>query len=86
MQLAIYSWKKNTLLILRYPMVNYLTLPAKILSPFLLTAPLHYAPKIQFTPDTSDCLTTNKTKNVLLNETVILGYIDGDPISHGLHN
>ena len=38
--------------------------PAKILSPFLPTAPLHYVPKIQFTQATIDCLFNNKTKNV----------------------
>ena len=52
-----------------------MVLPAKIVSPFLCTAPLLYVPKIQFTQATIDCLTTNKTKNVLHNETVILNYI-----------
>ena len=28
----------------------------------------------------------NKTENALHNEAVILDYIDGDPISHGLIN
>ena len=55
--------------------------PAKISSPFLPTAPLQYVTKIQFTQATIDCLTTNKTKNVLFNETVILNHIGGDPIS-----
>ena len=32
------------------------------------------------------CLTTNKTKYVLLSATVILNYIDGEPISHNLSN
>ena len=61
-------------------------LPAKILSPFLPTALLQYVPKIRFTQATIDCLTTNKTMNALHNETVILNYIGGDPISHGLRN
>ena len=60
--------------------------PAKILLPFLPTAPLQYVPKIRFTQTTIDCLTANKTKNVLFKETVILNYIGDDPISHGLHN
>ena len=47
---------------------------AKILSPFLCTAHLLYIPKIQFTQATIDCLNNNKTKNVLLSETVILNY------------
>ena len=45
--------------------------PAKILSPYLCTALLQYFPKI---------------KNALHNETVILNYIGGDPISHSLSN
>ena len=57
-----------------------------MLSPFLPTAPLQYVPQIQFTQATIDCLTKNKTKNVFVNETVILSYICGDPISHGLRN
>ena len=44
--------------------------PAKILSPFLSTAPLQYVPKTQFTPAPIDCLTTNETKNALHNGTV----------------
>ena len=55
-----------------------------MLSLFSCTAPLQYVPKILFTQTT--ILTTNKTKNVLHNETVILNYIDGDPISHSLSN
>ena len=47
-------------------------IPAKILSPFLPTAPLQYVPKMLFTQATIDCLTTNKTKNALHNEAVIL--------------
>ena len=39
-----------------------------------------------FTQATIDCLTTNETKNALHNETVILNYIGGDPIGHGLSN
>ena len=46
--------------------------PAKILSPFLPTAPLQYVPEMKFTQDTIDCLADNKTKNALHNETVIL--------------
>ena len=61
-----------------------LSLPAKILSPFLPTAPLQYVLKIQFTQATIDCLTKDKTKNALHNEAVILKYIGGDPISHSL--
>ena len=38
------------------------------------TAPLHYVPKILIPQATIDCLTTNETKNVLLNETAILNY------------
>ena len=60
--------------------------PAQILSPFLPTAPLRYVPKIRFTQATIDCLTKNKTKNALHNETVILNYIGEDPISHSLIN
>ena len=60
--------------------------PAKILSPLLPPAPLQYVPKMQFTQATVDCLTTNKTKNALHNETIILSYIGGDPFSHGLRN
>ena len=52
----------------------------------LSTAPSKYIPKIQFTQDTIDGLTKNKTKNVLVNETVILSDIVGDPISHCLRN
>ena len=63
-----------------------LEVPAKILSPFPCTAPLQYVPKILFTQATTDRLTTNKTKNALHNETVILNYIDGEPISHSLSN
>ena len=39
-----------------------------------------------FTRTTIDCLTTNETKNALHNKVVILNYIGGDPISHGLSN
>ena len=60
--------------------------PRQILSLFLSTVPLQYVPKIQFTQATIDCLTTNKTKNVLLNETVILNYIGAVPISSSLSN
>ena len=60
--------------------------PAKILSFILSTAPLQYVPKIQFTPATIDRLTNDKTKNTFHNETVILNYIGGDPISHSLSN
>ena len=61
-------------------------IPAKILSPFLSTAPLQYVLKILFTQATIDSLTTNKTKNALHKEAVISNYIGGDPISHGLSN
>ena len=61
-------------------------LPVKMLSPFLSTAPLQYVPKIQFTQATIDCLINNKTENALHNDTVILNYIGGDPIIHGLSN
>ena len=49
--------------------------PGKIVSPFLLIAPLQYVPKILFTQAPIDRLTTNITKNALPNETVILNYI-----------
>ena len=65
---------------------NDIKLPAKILSPFLSTAPLQYVPKIQFTQATIDCLTNNKTENIHNNETVILNFIGGDPISRNLSN
>ena len=48
--------------------------PAKFLAPFLPTAPLQYVPKMLFIQATIDCLSTNKTKNALHNETVILNY------------
>ena len=48
--------------------------PAKILSPFLCTARLQYVPKMLFTQATIDCLSTNKVKNALHNETIILTY------------
>ena len=60
--------------------------PAKILSPFLSTAPLQYVPKLLFTQAAIDCLINNKTKNALHDEAVILNYIGSDPISHGLSN
>ena len=59
---------------------NYGQKPAKIVSPFLPTAPLQNVPKILFTQATIDCLTTNITKNALHKETVILNDICGDPI------
>ena len=46
-------------------------IPAKIVSPFLPTAPLQWVLKIRFTQATIDCLTTNKTTNALCKETVI---------------
>ena len=49
--------------------------PAKILSPFLCTAPCQYVPKILFTQATIDCLTDNKSKNTLHKETVILNCV-----------
>ena len=55
--------------------------PAKILLPFLCTAPLQYVPKMLFTRPTIDYLVSNKTKNPFHNEAVILNYIGGDPIS-----
>ena len=58
----------------------------KILTPFLCTAPFHYGSKILFTQATIDFLTTNKTKNALHGETVILNYICGGLIGHGLSN
>ena len=65
----------------------WLAMPARIiLLPFLPRAPLQYVPKILFTQATIDCLINNKTKNALHNEAVILNYIGGDPISHGLSN
>ena len=60
--------------------------PAKILSPFLPTAPLQFVPKIQFIQATIDGLTNNKTKNALHKEPVILNHFGGDPISHSLSN
>ena len=62
------------------------SLPAKILSPFLPTATLQYVPKIQFTQTTIDCLTNNITKNACHSEMVNLNYVGGDPISHSLIN
>ena len=73
----IYIWQRVT---------SAIKQPTKILSPFLCIEPLQYVPKIRFTQTTIDCLTTNKTKNVLLDETVILNYIGGEPISHSLSN
>ena len=62
-------------------------LPAKILSPFLSTAPIHDAPKMLITQATIDCLINNKTKNALQNEALlILNYIGGEPIRHSLSN
>ena len=70
-----------------YKQINVYFLPSyELLSPFLGTAPLQYVPKILFTQTTINCLTTNKTKNYLHNETVILNYNGGDPISHSLSN
>ena len=63
--------------------VNY---PAKFYRLFLSTAPLQYVPKMLLTQATIDCLTNNETRNALHNETVILNYIGGDPISHSLSN
>ena len=60
--------------------------PPKFYRPFLPTAPLQYVPKILFTQATINLLTANKTKIVLHNETIILNYISGDLISHGLSN
>ena len=45
-------------------------------------APLKYVPKILFTQATIVCLTNDKAKNALHNETVILNDISGGPISH----
>ena len=56
-------------------------LPAKILSPFLPTTPLQYIPKIRFIQATIDCPATNKTKNALHKEMVILNHIGGEQIS-----
>ena len=39
-----------------------------------------------FTQAMIHCLTTDETKNALHNEMVILNYIGGNPISHGLSN
>ena len=50
-------------------------IPAKILSHFFCTAPLHYVPKMLVTRATIDCLTNNKTKNAHHSETVILNYV-----------
>ena len=58
------------------------TRPGKILSPLLCTVPLQYVPKIRFTQATIDRLTTNKTKNALRNETVILNYNGADTNEH----
>ena len=66
--------------------IERLNVPAKILFPSLCTAPLQYVPKILFIPATIDCLTTNKIKKAHHNETVILNYIDGEPISRSLSN
>ena len=55
-------------------------IPAKILSAFLPIAPLQYVTKILVTQATIDGFTTDKTKNVLFNETVNLNYIDGEPV------
>ena len=51
-----------------------MTLPAKILSPFLCTAHLPYVPNMLFAQATIDCLINNKTKNALNSEAVILNY------------
>ena len=56
-------------------LLYYTPYPAKILSPFLSTAPLQCVPKILFTQATIDCLTNNKTKDALHNEAVILNTI-----------
>ena len=53
---------------------------------FLSTAPLQYVPRIVFTQATIGCLINNKTENALHSETIILNYICGDLISHGLSN
>ena len=58
--------------------------PAKIVSPFLCTAPSQYIPKILLTQATINCLTNNKTKNPLHVKTIISTYIDGEPSSHSL--
>ena len=76
----------NFQLLARIASSNPMQCTANILSPFLSTAPLQHVPKIQFTPATIDCHTTDKTKNALHKETVILNYIGGEPISHGLSN
>ena len=49
--------------------------PAKIVLPFLCTAPLQCAPKILFTQTTIDCLIIGKTKNALHKERVILNNV-----------
>ena len=61
-------------------------MPAKIVLLFSCTALLKYVPKVLFTQATIDYLSTNKTKNALHNETVILNYIGDDPISRSLSN
>ena len=60
--------------------------PPKFYYPFCVQHLYSTFPKYYFTPATIDCLTANKTKNALHNEAVILNYIGGDPISHGLSN
>ena len=62
------------------------SVPGKILLPFLPPAPLQYISKMQFTQATVDCLTKNKTKNGLYKETAISNHIGGDPIGYSLSN
>ena len=81
--LYIFSWIFLVHLSDLEPLSN---LPDKLLSPFLCTAPLPYVPQILFTPATIDCLINNKTKIALQIETVILNYICGGLMSHGLSN
>ena len=66
--------------------IKRIIVPAKILFPSLCTAPLQYVPKIPFILATIDCLTTNKIKKALHKETVILNYIEAEPISYSLIN
>ena len=82
--------KCNDVIELRAPKelyyISFTYVPPKFYRPFLCTAPLQYIPKILFTQATIDCVINNKTKNALHNEAVILNYISGEPMSHGLSN
>ena len=60
--------------------------PLRFYRPFRAQHLYSTFPKYDLLRATIDCVTVNKTKNALRNETVILNYIDGEPISHSLSN